>query len=110
MCLAVIFVSSLAACCESVLQLLAIDSVMYISSVILFHSGCYFFSASYCRIINPFDQYTEIALSATHKPRRDVRKQMLRALYHLIIITDVFALRRLVYLGSTFPTHSVNRM
>lgn len=44
--LAVIFVSSLTACCESVLQLMAIDPVMHISSVILSPQSVTFFSFS----------------------------------------------------------------
>lgn len=101
-CLALIFVSSLAACCESVLQLLAIDSVIYISSVTFSPHYC-FFSTSHCRIINPFDQYTELTSSAIHKLCRDMRKQMLPALYCLIMITDISVLWRLVFLAVRFP-------
>lgn len=107
--LAVIFVSSLTACCESVLQLMAIDPVMHISSVILSPQSVTF-SPAHCTTINPFGQSSEITSNAAHKPCRDVRKQMLSAFYCLIMITDVFALRRLVCLGSTFPIQSVSRM
>lgn len=81
---------------------LIISSPLWVSSAVAGHwfsnahflsetfPQCYFFSASRCRIINPFDQYTEITSSATHEPRRDVRKQMLPALYWLIIIRDYF--------------------
>lgn len=100
-CLALIFASSLAACCES--PSVAghwLSNIHFLGDIF---PSLLLFSTSHCRIINPFDQYTEITSSAIHKLCRDMRKQMLPALYCLIMITDISVLWRLVFLAVRFP-------